>query len=126
MKPVSVADAKTVAALIGRLDSDDFAEREAASKELAGLAPSAMDQLRAALAKTDSPEVRARLGKLVAGASETRLSGERLRAARAVELLERLGTPESRKVLAALAAGAPGAALTQDAAAALARTKDTK
>jgi hypothetical protein len=44
-----------------------------------------------------------------------------LRPTRAVELLERLGTPEARQALAALAGGAPEAPLTLQAKAALRR-----
>ena len=40
---------------------------------------------------------------------------------RAVEVLEGLGTPEAKKLLEELARGAPGAALTRDADAALKR-----
>ena len=49
------------------------------------------------------------------------LQGDQLRAFRAVEVLERIGTPEARQVLQALAAGAPGALLTTSAQAALKR-----
>ena len=40
---------------------------------------------------------------------------------RAVEVLERIGTPEARQVLAKLADGAPEARLTQEAKASLQR-----
>ena len=40
---------------------------------------------------------------------------------RAAEVLERIGTPEARQVLQALAEGAPGALLTTSAQAALKR-----
>jgi hypothetical protein len=46
---------------------------------------------------------------------------ELLRGVRAVEVLERAGTPEARQLLAALAGGAPGALLTREAAASLQR-----
>jgi hypothetical protein len=49
------------------------------------------------------------------------LKGERLRAYRAIEVLERIGTPEARQLLQTLAAGAPGALLTTTAQAALKR-----
>jgi hypothetical protein len=48
-------------------------------------------------------------------------SATRLRQIRAVELLESLGTPESKKLLTELAGGAAGAPLTRDAGAALKR-----
>jgi hypothetical protein len=46
---------------------------------------------------------------------------ERLQALRAVEVLERIGTPEARKVLETLATGAPAARLTREAKASLGR-----
>ena len=49
------------------------------------------------------------------------MSGETVRAWRAVEVLERAGTPEARSVLAALAEGAPAARLTREARAGLKR-----
>jgi len=123
VKPVTPVAPKVVAGLIEKLGSAEFTEREAASKELAALAPAVSDQLRAAVGKSDSPEVRARLSAILSGVSETKLSGESLRATRAVEVLERIGTPDAQKVLAELAAGAPGSALTQNATAALGRLK---
>lgn len=126
VKPIATVDPKAVTVLIEKLGSSEFAEREAASKELATLAPAAVDQLRQAIGKSDSPEVRARLDVLLSGARETKLSGEPLRAVRAIEVLERVGTPEARKVLAELASGTPGAKLTRDAGAALTRMKSGK
>jgi hypothetical protein len=126
VKPIVAVEPKAMAALIEKLGSSEFAEREAASKELATLAPAAVDQLREAIGKSDSPEVRARLGVILSGVGGPKFSGERLRELRAVEVLEQMGTPEARKVLTRLAAGASGAALTRAAEAALGRIKGTK
>jgi hypothetical protein len=49
------------------------------------------------------------------------LSTEQLRLVRAVEVLERMGTPEARGLLRALAEGAPGTLPTREAQAALDR-----
>jgi hypothetical protein len=48
-------------------------------------------------------------------------AGEALRALRALEVLERVATPESAQVLAAVARGAPEARLTREAHASLGR-----
>jgi hypothetical protein len=61
------------------------------------------------------------LEDLEAKAATLALSGERLRMARAIEILERIGTPEAREVLQVLASGAPGALPTVHAQAALRR-----
>jgi RNA polymerase sigma factor (sigma-70 family) len=120
LKPVLVPDRAALRSLLERLDSPRFAEREKATKELAALADAAEADLREAAA-SGSAEVRSRLGPVLAGLEPTKLTGERLRAARAVEALERIGTAEARKLLTALARGAPGARLTRDAKEALAR-----
>jgi WD40 repeat protein len=125
VKPVASPDPKVVAGLIEKLGSSEFAEREGASKDLTELAPAVLDQLRAA-GKSDSPEVRDRLGAILSKVGGPKFSGERLRALRAVEVLEHMGTPEARNVLTRLAAGASGATLTRAAEAALGRIKGTK
>jgi len=49
----------------------------------------------------------------------TLATAEHLRVVRAVEVLERAGTPEARQALDALANGAPAALVTREAQAAL-------
>ncbi len=61
-----------------------------------------------------SPPVRA-------GTDTSRQPGAALRAFRAVEVLEHLGTPEAREMLQTLANGAPDALVTRSARAALER-----
>jgi hypothetical protein len=48
-------------------------------------------------------------------------SGEQLRQVRAIEVLERIGTPEARALLESLTRGAAGARLTREAQAAVRR-----
>jgi RNA polymerase sigma factor (sigma-70 family) len=116
-------DAKAVAALIEKLGSPRFADRERASKELAALGEAVAGPLRDAEKATTSAEVRERLGPLLAALSESKPTGDRLRAVRAIEALERIGTAEARQVLTTLADGAAEANLTRDAKAALQRLR---
>ena len=93
VKPVAAADTKAVAALIAQLESPKFAEREKASKELAALGEAAAGPLRDADAKATSAELRQRLAPLVAALGEAKVTGERLRAVRAVEAWSGPGRP---------------------------------
>jgi hypothetical protein len=68
-----------------------------------------------ALKGKPSLEAWRRLEKRARRAADPMLSGERLRAVRAIELLEHIGTPEARAVLAAVARAAPGARRTEEA-----------
>jgi hypothetical protein len=64
--------AARVSRLIARLGSDDFAEREAATRELEAVGAPALAALREVAAKTEDEEVRRRAGELV-GRIENRL-----------------------------------------------------
>ncbi len=103
------------------LDSEDFAAREKASRRLAAFGEPAVPGVRKRLEKAVSQEVRKRALAFLEEFDPTKLSADRLRRLRAVELLEGIGTPAARELLAELARGAAGAPLTLDAAAALAR-----
>jgi hypothetical protein len=121
VKPVEAADAKRVAKLVADLDSPDFATRERAARELTQIGPPAAAALREAARKSESAEVRKRVADLLARIERPTIAPEELRAIRAVEVLEWAATAEAREVLAGLAKGAPGARLTQAAAAAIRR-----
>jgi RNA polymerase sigma factor (sigma-70 family) len=120
LRPIPALDATAVARLIKQLDDDDFEMREKASAELEKLAGPAEAELRKALERTPSAEVRERLKRVL----DTQGHGpslERLHQERALELLEITGTSEARKLLAELAKGAPQAWLTREAQLALDR-----
>jgi RNA polymerase sigma factor (sigma-70 family) len=119
LRPVVLADARRVRRLIADLDADDFAVREAASRGLAQLGAEAEPALRAALAGKPSAEVRRRVKDLLA--EPVTPTPAALRDSRAVQALERIGTAEARRVLAALAGGERGGRLTEEARAALGR-----
>ncbi|HZY84554.1 MAG TPA: sigma-70 family RNA polymerase sigma factor [Gemmataceae bacterium] len=120
LRPVVLPNAERLRRLIADLDSDIFATREAATMGLAKLGASAAPALRTALKDNPSAEVRRRAAALLTTLREAP-SPEALRNGRAVAALERMGTSEARRLLEALAKGAPGAALTDDARGALKR-----
>jgi WD40 repeat protein len=116
LKPAGVIDADQVAALVRRLDADDFAVREQAARALADLGPAAETPLREALEKAESLEVRRGLERVL-----ERQEPELRRLGNAVEVLEMIGTPAARGLLRDLAKGAGGARLTREARLALDR-----
>jgi hypothetical protein len=110
--------------LVKDLDDDDFAVRERATAELARLGRGAEARLRALLAGRPSAEARRRaegLLRRLPGPKGPALAPDELAALRGVEVLERLGAPEARQALEALAGGAAEARLTREAQAALRR-----
>ncbi len=121
LRPARPVDAATVARLVALLDSDNFDERETAQKELDGLGDPVCVHLRRVLAGAPSPETKRRLEAVLQQLDEEVLSSESLRGVRAVEALERTGTAEARLLVKELAGGAPGARLTREAQASLAR-----
>lgn len=104
--------------LIAELGDPDFKTREAATRKLGGIS-SAVDKLEKAAEKSESAEVRERAEKLVAG---LRILGP-LRAERAVEVLERIGNADAKKLLETLAGGKDDTSLSADTKAALGRLK---
>jgi WD40 repeat protein len=107
--------------LLEALDSEEFAERQKAQQELARLSDGLEGDLEAVLEARPSAEVRRQVLALLTEVRRRPASGEGLRTGRALLILERIGTPAARAALQALARGAPGARLTRDARAALAR-----
>jgi hypothetical protein len=103
------------------LDSDRFAVREAATKELQKIGPSVISTLRKHLTAKLSPESRERVEKLIDKLVVEPLPAAEIRASRLVEVLERVGTADARGVLERLKTGDPDATLTMQAKAALAR-----
>jgi len=120
LRPVRPADAERLARLFKGLDSDEFAVRESATRELEKLGDVILPAVRQRLARPGlSLELRRRLEALSSSLDET--SGERLRQLRAIEVLEMLGTTEARELLQAMAGGAPEASVTTAAQLALKR-----
>jgi WD40 repeat protein len=106
---------------IADLDADDFDRREEATKALRRVGPVAEEALRKALEANPSAEKKARLLELHEAAELGAPRPELVRPTRALEVLERVGTPEAKQVLEELAKGDPDAQLTRDAKATLDR-----
>jgi len=123
LRPAAESDSDRlgrIAGWISDLDHDDFARREAASRELAKEIEDAEPLLRKALDTRPSAEVRTRAQALLKGWEEKK-ELKRVRAARALEVLEHINNAESRRLLAVMAKGTPDARLTREAKASLER-----
>ena len=110
-----------VAALVVALDAPGFADRETAEHRLKGLGELAGPALRDALKTSPSAELKQRADRLLARLDAGKPGPDHLRAVRAVEAAEWMGTPAARDLLARWAGGADGAVLTREARAALGR-----
>jgi WD40 repeat protein len=117
LRPFPSPDRKRLDQLIADLDSERFEVRKRATAEIERQGESARPALQKALAGPRSPEGRRRLEQLMEKFEASR-SPEQVRALRAIEVLEHLGTPEAARLLEALSRGAPEARLTQEAEAA--------
>ena len=113
LRPATAPDPDHISRLVAALDSRRFSEREQAIRELEKLGLAAEPALRRALQAKPMPEVRRRAEQLLDKLSVP--SSQQLRAFRAVEVLESIGTPDAQEVLKAVAQGAPDARLTQEA-----------
>jgi hypothetical protein len=122
LQPIAAVAPDHLARLLQKLDSNQFGEREEATRELKKIGDAAEPALRQALQGNLPLETRRRveiiLGEL-GGADGA--SGERLRFLRAIEVLERIANSEARDLLRQLAGGASGAWLTEEARGALRR-----
>jgi dipeptidyl aminopeptidase/acylaminoacyl peptidase len=121
--PVS---AEKLARLLKELDSEKFAIRAQAVKDLAQMGPFAEASLRKLLAGKPSLEARRRAEELLATLADPAAMTEHLRTVRAVEVLEMIGTAPARGVLHTIADGAADAPLTKQAKAALRRLDSVK
>ncbi|MFL5340624.1 MAG: WD40 repeat domain-containing protein [Gemmataceae bacterium] len=124
LRPIAAPPTTEIQPLLTDLGSSQFAVREAADRKLRAYGDHIEALLREAL-KTNSPaEAKKRMEAILAGfAVLAAPEGEVLRAVRAVWALERIGTPEARRLLAELATGAESARLTREAKMALERMR---
>jgi RNA polymerase sigma factor (sigma-70 family) len=106
--------------LIADLDSEQFAVREAARKELRNLGDAAHPALRQALKDKPSLELRKNIQSLLPDTFVVR-SPEKLRQIRAIMVLEQIGDTAARRLLQRLTEGTAEARQTREAKAALQR-----
>src|SRR5207237_10220780 len=99
------ADPVQIRRLLAQLDDELFTTRERATRELAAFGDAAEPLLREYLATTTSPEASQRLEVLLESIRAGTFDADPLRALRAVEILERIGSAEARAALQALATG---------------------
>jgi WD40 repeat protein len=121
LRPVPPGPPPGIERMIADLGSERFPLRTKAAADLEKLGERAEPALRKLLAGGPPLEVRRRAEQLLDRLERQVPSPERLRVLRAVEVLEQIGTPEARKLLEALARGAPEASLTREAQASLRR-----
>jgi hypothetical protein len=116
LPPIRAVEAARLDALLTRLDSDDFKEREAASRELIVRGDAVEPRLRAVLRGAPSLELKRRTEDAL-----RRIDENRLRSERAIEVIGMIGDISARNYLRELADGLTDAARTNDAAETLAR-----
>jgi hypothetical protein len=112
---------RRLTALVRDLDDDAPAKRDAASAALGRAGLAAEPVLRETLTGQPSVEVRVRVERLLEALEEIVPTGEELRQLRAIEVLEKLGTAEARKLLATIAGGEARAQRTRAAKEAMER-----
>jgi WD40 repeat protein len=122
LQPFPEEKLRQVEKYLADLNSDRFAVREKASKALEQLSDLAETPLRNSLASGPPLEVRRRIEALLARLTVVR-SPETLRSLRAIQALERIGSPGARQLLQRMAGGAALARETVEARAALARLR---
>lgn len=113
-----------IAKLVEDLGSEDFQTRQAAVAALETIGPEAAPAILAAVRKPPNPEVRKLGTEVLAKIDRAALKPDDLRALRAVELVEGIGTPAARDLLKKWAAGPATRRLTLEAQEALDRMKN--
>jgi RNA polymerase sigma factor (sigma-70 family) len=121
LQPVPKIEAGQLEKLIAALDSNEFAERKQAEKELLGLGERAQQALQTALQAKPPLDVTRRIEGMLEKIAAQMMPREQVRMLRALEVLERIRTPEAKQLLARLAGGAADSVITRDARDALRR-----
>jgi WD40 repeat protein len=104
-----------VARLIADLDHDDYDVRERATRELKRAGPLVRPAVAEALARSKSREVRRRAADVLDGLKAAGVAPQEVWSARGVEVLERIGTPAAKALLADWSRGPADSPLTAEA-----------
>lgn len=122
LKAIPIVDEKMLTRLVADLDSNTFVVRQKATAELEKLGEVAEPALLEALTIGPTLEVKQRIDRLLEKLVSTQAPpAEEMRALRALEVLEQLGTPEARAIVETMAKGATGSKVTRNAKLTLAR-----
>jgi len=123
LKPVPEINGARFAAIIENLDSDLFATREQATKDLHDLGEAVEPALRNLVDKSPSLEVKRRAKSVLDQIAGPLISPQRMQSVRAIEALEHMGASDAQALLRELTRGAAEARSTREAIAALERLK---
>jgi len=123
LQPASAPDIQRISLLIADTHHNRYAVRQKATAELEQIGEEAEPQLIQAAVNQSPLETRRRAEMLLTKLETGKLTGETLRSARALEVLEQIGTPEARQIVQMIAAGPSEARLTIEALATLKRMK---
>jgi hypothetical protein len=121
LRPSKAADPKLVDPLVADLGSSVFAKRQRAVDQLKAMGEPVIPSLRKSLGNKIDLEHRRRIESLLELAITIPHNPDRLRELRGLQVLELIGTPEARQIVAELANGASGLGLTDAANEALKR-----
>jgi hypothetical protein len=126
IQPAAPVDITKVEQWLRDLDSSNFKQRALATRELQKLGELAIPALQKVLATRPSLEIRRRVEPMLEDLTGRNLSPEQIRIVRAIEVLDKIGTPEAKQLLERLAGGAPGSLTTLQAQMSLDRLNASK
>jgi hypothetical protein len=116
--PASAIDGVKIRQWISEIDNAKFPVRDAATKALEDAGHQVRDPIQKALEGEVTLETRRRLEYVL---NKLEAIPVAVQTARAIQVLELIGSPDARGVLEAMGRGAPGARITEEATAALIR-----
>jgi WD40 repeat protein len=126
LRPAPVRDPAQLSGLIAALNHPDPARRRRAAEELRQFGVKAAPALYEALRRKPAIEVRRQIEGVLEALGEFPVPPDDLRRARAIQILERIGTPEAEEILQTLAGAEPMSETTRDAKAALQRLQERR